>query len=149
MAGEFAARDRRRLLMIKYNQPDRGRIARRRNAGRILDDHDRLLALADLTQDRPVGRALAWQALNDTEALKSAVPGCESITPAGADAFDVVQLRPFFERVGKANPAADPDGMIWIETTGSSSLQGETYIDWRQIPPGASSLLLLPLVTDH
>lgn len=38
----------------------------------------------------PVGRALAWQALNDTEALKSAVPGCESITPAGADAYDVV-----------------------------------------------------------
>jgi len=38
----------------------------------------------------PVGRDLAWAALNDVDALKSAVPGCESIVPAGDSAFDVV-----------------------------------------------------------
>jgi carbon monoxide dehydrogenase subunit G len=37
----------------------------------------------------PVARTVAWQALNDTEALKAAVPGCESISPAGENAFDV------------------------------------------------------------
>jgi len=38
----------------------------------------------------PVGRELAWASLNDADALKSAVPGCESIVPAGEDAFHVV-----------------------------------------------------------
>jgi len=38
----------------------------------------------------PVGRDLAWAALNDVDALKSAVPGCESIVPVGDSAFDVV-----------------------------------------------------------
>jgi carbon monoxide dehydrogenase subunit G len=37
----------------------------------------------------PVARSVAWQALNDTEALKAAVPGCESIEPTGDNAFDV------------------------------------------------------------
>lgn len=38
----------------------------------------------------PVGRQQAWAALNDVEALKAAVPGCESIVPAGGQTFDVV-----------------------------------------------------------
>jgi carbon monoxide dehydrogenase subunit G len=38
----------------------------------------------------PVGRELAWAALNDVDALKGAVPGCETIVPAGENAFDVV-----------------------------------------------------------
>lgn len=38
----------------------------------------------------PVSRQQAWAALNDVEALKAAVPGCESIVPAGEQAFDVV-----------------------------------------------------------
>ena len=37
----------------------------------------------------PVGREIAWQALNDTETLKAAVPGCESIVASGENAFDV------------------------------------------------------------
>ncbi|HQR72790.1 MAG TPA: carbon monoxide dehydrogenase subunit G [Burkholderiaceae bacterium] len=37
----------------------------------------------------PVSRDNAWKALNDIEALKSAVPGCESFSPAGDNAFDV------------------------------------------------------------
>jgi carbon monoxide dehydrogenase subunit G len=37
----------------------------------------------------PVARTIAWQALNDTESLKSAVPGCESIVATGDGAFDV------------------------------------------------------------
>jgi len=38
----------------------------------------------------PVGREVAWAALNDVDALKAAVPGCESIVPAGESALDVV-----------------------------------------------------------
>ncbi len=37
----------------------------------------------------PVSQQAAWEALNDTQLLKSAIPGCESITPLdGADAAD-------------------------------------------------------------
>lgn len=38
----------------------------------------------------PVSREIAWRALNDVEALKAAVPGCESLVPAGENALDVV-----------------------------------------------------------
>ncbi|HTN48317.1 MAG TPA: carbon monoxide dehydrogenase subunit G [Burkholderiaceae bacterium] len=38
----------------------------------------------------PVARELAWKALNDVDALKAAVPGCESFVPAGDNAYDVV-----------------------------------------------------------
>jgi carbon monoxide dehydrogenase subunit G len=38
----------------------------------------------------PVGRQVAWTALNDVEMLKAAVPGCESIVPAGEQAYDAV-----------------------------------------------------------
>ncbi len=35
-------------------------------------------------------RATAWAALNDTEMLKSCVPGCESITAIGETEFEIV-----------------------------------------------------------
>lgn len=38
----------------------------------------------------PVSHEIAWKALNDVEALKSAVPGCESLAAAGDNALDVV-----------------------------------------------------------
>jgi carbon monoxide dehydrogenase subunit G len=38
----------------------------------------------------PVSQAQAWAALNDTALLQAALPGCESITPAGDNAFDVL-----------------------------------------------------------
>jgi len=37
----------------------------------------------------PVAQETAWQALNDLEVLKSCIPGCESIVPAGGDQFEV------------------------------------------------------------
>jgi len=37
----------------------------------------------------PVSQEITWQALNDLEVLKSCIPGCESIVPAGPDQFDV------------------------------------------------------------
>ncbi len=40
--------------------------------------------LLPLSQDR------AWAALNDIALLQTALPGCESITPAGEQAFDVL-----------------------------------------------------------
>jgi len=41
-------------------------------------------------QTLPVTQAQAWAALNDTAMLQAAVPGCEAITPAGDNAFDVL-----------------------------------------------------------
>lgn len=41
-------------------------------------------------QTLPVAQAEAWAALNDTAMLQAALPGCEAITPAGEQAFDVL-----------------------------------------------------------
>lgn len=41
-------------------------------------------------QTLPVSRDVAWAALNDVEALKAAVPGCESIVASGEQVFDVI-----------------------------------------------------------
>lgn len=38
----------------------------------------------------PVDRERAWQALNDPEALKAAIPGCESIEKTGENEYTVV-----------------------------------------------------------
>ena len=38
----------------------------------------------------PVSRERAWSALNDIDALKAAVPGCESFVATGENAYDVV-----------------------------------------------------------
>ena len=38
----------------------------------------------------PVTQAQAWAALNDTAMLQAAVPGCESITPAGDNGYEVL-----------------------------------------------------------
>ncbi len=37
----------------------------------------------------PASQQETWKALNDTEVLKACVPGCESITPAGENRYDV------------------------------------------------------------
>jgi len=41
-------------------------------------------------QALPVAKAEAFKALNDLDMLKAALPGCESITPLGQDAFEVI-----------------------------------------------------------
>jgi carbon monoxide dehydrogenase subunit G len=38
----------------------------------------------------PASRATAWALLNDSEVLKECVPGCESMTASGDNAYDVV-----------------------------------------------------------
>ena len=40
-------------------------------------------------QTLPVSQAQAWEALNDTELLRSAIPGCESIAPLGDNRYEV------------------------------------------------------------
>lgn len=37
----------------------------------------------------PVARQIAWATLNDVEALKAAVPGCETFVATGDNAYDV------------------------------------------------------------
>src|SRR5262245_57155317 len=40
----------------------------------------------------PASQQVTWNALNDPEVLKSCVPGCEAITPAGENAYDVLMV---------------------------------------------------------
>ena len=37
----------------------------------------------------PLSQAATWKALNDPEVLKDCIPGCQSITRAGDDEYDV------------------------------------------------------------
>lgn len=41
-------------------------------------------------QTLPVSQAQAWEALNDINLLQQAIPGCESITPAGDKLYEVL-----------------------------------------------------------
>ena len=43
-------------------------------------------------QTLPVGQAEAWAALNDIALLQACIPGCEAITPAGDNAYDVALM---------------------------------------------------------
>lgn len=38
----------------------------------------------------PVAQAQAWEALNNTEILKAAITGCESLTPIGENEYEVL-----------------------------------------------------------
>lgn len=38
----------------------------------------------------PVAQAQAWEALNDTEMLKAAITGCESLTPTGEHEYEAL-----------------------------------------------------------
>src|SRR5690349_20731811 len=40
----------------------------------------------------PAPQQAVWQALNDPEVLKACVPGCESIEPAGENAYQVLMV---------------------------------------------------------
>ena len=41
-------------------------------------------------QPLPIAPAQAWEALNDIELLKQAIPGCESITETGENAYELL-----------------------------------------------------------
>ncbi len=40
----------------------------------------------------PASQQKVWDALNDPQVLKACVPGCESITPAGENIYDVLMV---------------------------------------------------------
>jgi carbon monoxide dehydrogenase subunit G len=40
----------------------------------------------------PASQQVTWKALNDPEVLKACVPGCEAITPAGDNAYEVLMV---------------------------------------------------------
>src|SRR3954470_6988325 len=40
----------------------------------------------------PASRQQVWDALNDPAALKACIPGCESIEPSGANAYQVLMV---------------------------------------------------------
>jgi carbon monoxide dehydrogenase subunit G len=61
--------------------------------------------LMEMTGERriPASRQAVWEALNDPEALKLAIPGCESVTRTAPDAFEAkvaVKLGPMAAKFG-------------------------------------------------
>ncbi len=97
----------------------------------------------------PAGRAAVWAMLNDTEVLKSCVPGCESMIAAGEHAYDVVMnasIGPVKARFkGKMSLMdIDPPNGYRLTFDGQSSqagfARGDAKIELREIAPQLTQL---------
>ena len=97
----------------------------------------------------PVDRAAVWAMLNDTEVLKSCVPGCESMSASGEHAYDVVMnasIGPVKARFkGKMSLTdIDPPHGYRLTFDGQSSqagfARGEAKIELRELAPQLTQL---------
>jgi hypothetical protein len=101
------------------------------------------------TQPLPVGQALAWAALNDTELLKSAIPGCESITATGDNEYEVhitaavgpVKAR-FKGRMRLADVVPPQSYTLHFEGQGGAAGHGKGQAAIRLEPKGEHETLL-------
>ena len=97
----------------------------------------------------PAGRAAVWAMLNDTEVLKSCVPGCESMIASGEHAYDVVMnasIGPVKARFkGKMSLMdIDPPNGYRLTFDGQSSqagfARGEAKIELHELSPQVTQL---------
>jgi uncharacterized protein len=89
-----------------------------------------------------------WAALNDTETLKACIPGCESLTRTGDDAFEsvvAVKIGPvsarFKGKVQLTNIQAPNAYTINFEGQGGAAGFGKGSADVALSPEGASTRL--------
>jgi hypothetical protein len=105
-------------------------------------------------QSLPVTQAQAWAALNDTAMLQAAVPGCEAITPAGDNAFDVlmaVSIGPvkarFKGRLTLSNLQPPDSYRIAFEGSGGAAGHGKGQAQVTLAPLSAAETALNYTVT--
>jgi carbon monoxide dehydrogenase subunit G len=87
--------------------------------------------LMEMTGERriPASRQAVWEALNDPEALKLAIPGCESVTRTAPDAFEAkvaIKLGPMAAKfAGKVKlENLNPPASYTISGEGSGGAMG-------------------------
>ena len=100
-------------------------------------------------QPLPVSQAQAWAALNDTAMLQAAVPGCEAITPAGENAFELlmaVSIGPvkakFKGRLTLSDLQPPSSYQIAFEGSGGAAGhgKGQAQVRLEAVSPGATLL---------
>lgn len=101
------------------------------------------------TQSLPVDQAKAWAALNDIELLRSAIPGCETITAAGENEYEVfvtaavgpVKAR-FKGKLRLADIVAPVSYTLYFEGQGGAAGHGKGQAAIRLEPQGPAQTLL-------
>ena len=101
------------------------------------------------TQSLPVDQAKAWSALNDIELLRSAIPGCESITPTAQDEYEVQLMaavgpvKARFKGKLRLTDIVPPQSYtIHFEGQGGAAGHGKGSAAIRLEPKGANETLL-------
>lgn len=104
-----------------------------------------------LTQQQllPVSQAMAWEALNDIPLLRQCIPGCESLTPDGADQYAVAMtvsvgpVRAKFKGKLKIEDKTPPASYrLQFEGQGGVAGHGRGHADVHLEPAGPTSTLL-------
>ncbi|MBI5256065.1 MAG: carbon monoxide dehydrogenase subunit G [Burkholderiales bacterium] len=100
-------------------------------------------------QTLPVGQLQAWEALNDIALLQSAIPGCEGITPAGDNQYEVLVLAAIgpvkakFKGKLKLENLQPPNSYtLRFEGQGGAAGHGKGHADIRLEAAGAHSTVL-------
>lgn len=101
------------------------------------------------TQLLPVDQAKAWAALNDIELLRTAIPGCETITGTGDNEYEVfvnaavgpVKAR-FKGKLRITDIAAPVSYTLHFEGQGGAAGHGKGQAAIRLEPQGANETLL-------
>lgn len=100
-------------------------------------------------QTLPVNQLQAWEALNDIALLQSAIPGCESITAAGDNEYDVaitaavgpVKAR-FKGKLRLENLAPPNSYTMHFEGQGGAAGHGKGHADVKLEAAGARETVL-------
>jgi len=100
-------------------------------------------------QTLPVGQAQAWEALNDIDLLKQAIPGCEGITPTGENVYEVLvtaAIGPvkakFKGKLQLENIQAPTSYTIRFEGQGGAAGHGKGHADIKLESTGPRSTVL-------
>jgi len=101
------------------------------------------------TQSLPVDQAKAWAALNDIELLRSAIPGCETITGTGENEYELfvtaavgpVKAR-FKGKLRLADIVAPVSYTLHFEGQGGPAGHGKGQASVRLEPVSAAETLL-------
>jgi carbon monoxide dehydrogenase subunit G len=100
-------------------------------------------------QTLPVSQAIAWDALNDTEMLKAAIPGCESMTKVADNDYEVAMtaavgpVKAKFKGKLKLSDLQPPESYkIAFEGQGGAAGHGKGTAAVRLEPTGADTTTL-------
>lgn len=93
-------------------------------------------------------RQRVWDLLNDVEVLRDCIPGCESLTPAGADSFEaelsvgIGMIRGSYSGRVRISDRKQPESYrLKVEGEGPGGfIKGDAAISLAESSPGATTV---------